>query len=136
MSAAEGDILYVVDNAGSGTTTGQFNNLTENAIVGTYGGSEWQIDYDVDAATNNLSYGSGNDVALSTVSLAAVPEPSSLALAGSAGLTIAAGLGWQRWRRKTRRRPPHRGQGALDAFSRGRQLRRTGNCSEMPGPRS
>jgi autotransporter-associated beta strand protein len=69
------DILFLINNTGSGATTGTFQ-YADHAEIGTFNGFNWYITYEANnAATPSLS--GGNDVAIYSES---VPEPSTLAL--------------------------------------------------------
>jgi len=70
-----GDMLWIIDNVGSGTLSGTFSNDPVPTLW-----SGWDIFYSADHATNSLS--GGNDVVI-----AQVPEPATLTM-----LIIAAGL--------------------------------------------
>ena len=69
------DILFLVNNTGSGTTTGMFQ-YADNAKIGTFDGCNWYITYDAnDTASPSLN--GGNDVAIYSIP---VPEPATLVL--------------------------------------------------------
>jgi hypothetical protein len=68
------DILFLVNNTGTGSTSGMFQ-YADNAYVGAYDGFNWYITYDAsNAVTPSLN--GGNDVAI----YSAVPEPSAVVL--------------------------------------------------------
>jgi autotransporter-associated beta strand protein len=71
-------LLFLINNTGSGTTTGEFQ-YADDERIGTFNGYDWFITYDA----NNVaipSLNGGNDVAIYSV----VPEPSSMILLGFA----------------------------------------------------
>lgn len=83
-TAAGGDKLYIINAVSDAlTVTGTFAGLADDALVTSYGSQDWFITYNANAQENSLD--GGNDVALYTTA-AAVPEPTSLALLGLAGL--------------------------------------------------
>ncbi len=84
FAAQLGDAVFIIDNAGTGSTLGTFQ-YAEGEMVGKYNGRPWIITYLADYGTLALS--GGNDVALY-----AIPEPASLALLALAGLAT--------WRRR------------------------------------
>ncbi len=85
------DILFLINNTGTGATTGTFQ-YADNANIGTFDGFDWYITYDANNAASP-SLDGGNDVAIYS---RAVPEPSGLLLAmmGIAGLLAYV------WRRR------------------------------------
>jgi autotransporter-associated beta strand protein len=70
------DILFLINNTGSGATTGSFQ-FADNSKIGTFNGRDWYITYD---ANNSVtpSLNGGNDVAIYTV-----PEPGMFVLLAS-----------------------------------------------------
>jgi fibronectin-binding autotransporter adhesin len=73
--ATVGDQLWIIRNDTGGDLTGTFSNAADGTVVANFAGINWQVFYNADYATGALS--GGNDVLL-----AAVPEPSTLLLAG------------------------------------------------------
>ena len=82
------DILFVVNNIGSGATTGTFQ-YADNAQIGAFNGYDWYITYDANNTTLP-SLNGGNDVAIYSV-----PEPSSLVLLGIGVVSLLA-YAWRR----------------------------------------
>ena len=69
------DILFLIDDTGTGTISGTFQ-YPDDAKIGTFNGFDWYITYDAnDGASPSIS--GGNDVAVYSK---LVPEPSALAL--------------------------------------------------------
>jgi hypothetical protein len=68
--------LFLINNTGSGATTGSFQ-FADNSKIGTFNGRDWYITYD---ANNSVtpSLNGGNDVAIYTV-----PEPGMFVLLAS-----------------------------------------------------
>ena len=75
------DVLWVLLNNTTGSTTGIFSGLADNATFANYGGFDWKITYDANSATTALS--GGNDVAIYAVPS---PEPGT-------GALVIAGIG-------------------------------------------
>jgi hypothetical protein len=76
-----GDFIWILNNSGTGATSGYFNGLSEGSMV-SIGGADFYIYYNAQYGTTNLT--GGNDVVL-----AAVPEPAALGiLVGGAALGI------------------------------------------------
>ena len=73
------EILFLIDNTGGGTTTGQFQ-YADGADIGLYNGYDWHITYTANNAVIP-SLNGGNDVAIYVV-----PEPSILMLLGVAAI--------------------------------------------------
>ncbi len=89
------DILFLINNTGTGATTGTFQ-YADHAEIGTFNGFNWYITYEAnDAAVPSLS--GGNDVAIYSEP---VPEPSALALL-VAGLFGSFAFAWARQRNRT-----------------------------------
>lgn len=89
------DVLAIIDNTGTGTTSGFFAGLTNGSVVpemSVLGLGNWYIFYNADLAAGQL-FG-GNDVVLTPT-----PEPASVFGIG------AAGLGATGWVRRRRSRP-------------------------------
>jgi autotransporter-associated beta strand protein len=82
FSPAGNDILFLIDNTGTNTTTGRFQ-YADDEIIGHFNGYDWFITYDANNA-GLPSLNGGNDVAVYSV----VPEPAQLLL-----LALAAGCG-------------------------------------------
>jgi autotransporter-associated beta strand protein len=80
FSATYGDVLYIIDNQGAGSTIGTFN-YADDSLVGGFGGRRWFITYDAVAGLGLAGLDGGNDVALY-----AVPEPASALFLATAGL--------------------------------------------------
>lgn len=78
------DTLILIDNTGSGPTTGQFQ-YADDEKIGTFNGVDWYITYDADNGTIPSRNG-GNDVAIYSV-----PEPGQIALliSACAGIMLA-----------------------------------------------
>jgi fibronectin-binding autotransporter adhesin len=86
------DMLFVINNTGSGVTTGRFQ-FADDALIGRFNGCDWYITYDANnAAIPSLN--GGNDVAIYSV---AVPEPSVLTVLLTA---LAAFVCWKQMRRR------------------------------------
>ena len=86
------DILFLVNNTGSGATTGMFQ-YADNARIGTFDGCNWYITYDAnDVASPSLN--GGNDVAIYSL---AVPEPATLVLLAT-GLLGLLCFAWRKRR--------------------------------------
>ena len=89
FSPAIDDYLWIIDNTGSGTTSGYFTGLDDGSFVDV-NGRRFYVYYNADHDTAGLL--GGNDVLLTSV-----PEPSTLAmLLGLAGIGL---MGWMRRRR-------------------------------------
>jgi autotransporter-associated beta strand protein len=84
------DILIIVNNTGTGATTGMFQ-YADNAKIGRFDGFDWYITYDANNA-GTPSLNGGNDVAIYS---AAVPEPSVLILLGIGAISLLA-YAWRR----------------------------------------
>jgi hypothetical protein len=89
FSAPYGSEFWIVDNTGTGTTTGFFSGLPEGSLIAGFGGTSFNIYYDANRSANTLT--GGNDVLL-----VAVPEPAT------AGIAVV-GLGIALCRRRRRR---------------------------------
>ena len=88
FTPAASDILFLVNNTGSGLTSGTFQ-YADKSLIGMFDGYKWYITYEAnDAGTPSLS--GGNDVAIY-----AVPEPATLALLGVGAIGLV-GCAWQR----------------------------------------
>jgi hypothetical protein len=88
------DVLFLINNTGTGTTTGTFQ-YEDNSKIGNFNGFDWYITYDANN-TSTPALDGGNDVAIYTV----VPEPGGLFLIVSA---LLAGLFLARTRKAERR---------------------------------
>lgn len=88
---AVGDLLWIINNSGSGSTTGYFNGLAQGATL-TLAGQEFSVSYTGDYGTTNAYSTSGNDMVL-----VAAPEPSTWAML--IGGLAAAGFYWRRQRK-------------------------------------
>ena len=92
FTPAAGDILFLVNNTGSGLTTGTFQ-YADKSEIGVFDGYKWYITYEAnDAGTPSVT--GGNDVAIYTV-----PEPATLALLGVGAIGLVT-YGWRRRRAK------------------------------------
>ncbi len=87
------DLMFVINNTGSGATTGTFQ-YADDAKLGTFDGYDWYITYDANNAVSP-SLNGGNDVAIYSV-----PEPSALILL-VVGVLALLFYAWQRWIRLT-----------------------------------
>lgn len=88
------DVLYLINNTGTGNTSGAFQ-YADNAKIGTFDGFDWYITYDANNAASP-SLDGGNDVAVYCV---AVPEPTMAALLFVGGLLCMTVFAWQNRRR-------------------------------------
>ena len=84
------DVLFLINNTGSGATTGTFQ-YADNSKIGTFDGFNWYITYDANNVASP-SLNGGNDVAIYSV---AVPEPATLVLL-AAGLLSLLAFAWRR----------------------------------------
>lgn len=91
FTPAGNDILFLVNNTGSGTITGLFQ-YADDEKIGAFNGYDWFITYDANNA-GAPSLNGGNDVAIYSV----VPEPSQIAL-----LVFAAGGLYGLWRKRAK----------------------------------
>jgi autotransporter-associated beta strand protein len=82
------DILILINNTGTGATTGIFQ-YADNAKIGRFDGCDWYITYD---ASNGVtpSLNGGNDVAIYSV-----PEPATLTLV-AVSLAALLAYGWRK----------------------------------------
>jgi autotransporter-associated beta strand protein/T5SS/PEP-CTERM-associated repeat protein len=78
--------LWIVKNDTAGTLSGAFSNYANGASLGLHDGRSWNLYYNADAATGNLT--GGNDVLI-----APVPEPATIILLA---LSALAALVWSR----------------------------------------
>jgi autotransporter-associated beta strand protein len=90
------DILFLINNAGTGATTGAFQ-YADDAKIGTFNGFDWYISYDADNGVSP-SFTGGNDVAICSFP---VPEPATLALLVVA-LPGSLLLTWRKLRHRSR----------------------------------
>jgi hypothetical protein len=81
---APADVLVILRNDGTGTTTGQFAGVAEGAPI-TVGSTTAFVFYDYDTTTGLI--GLGNDVAVTFVP---VPEPTTVLGLATAGLGFGA----------------------------------------------
>jgi T5SS/PEP-CTERM-associated repeat protein/autotransporter-associated beta strand protein len=81
--------LWIVKNDTAGTLSGAFSNYVSGASLGLHDGRSWNLYYNADAATGNLT--GGNDVLI-----APVPEPTTIVLLALSALAALV------WRRKSR----------------------------------
>ena len=92
ITPAVGTEFWIIDNTGSGATTGNFDGLPEGSLV-SVGGDYFNIYYNADHATDSLT--GGNDVLL----VATTPEPGS-------AVCLLAGVGMAALQRRRRRAKP------------------------------
>ena len=82
------DILFLINNTGTGATTATFQ-YADNSKIGTFDGCDWYITYDANN-TVSPSLDGCNDMAIYSV---AVPEPSELVLLATGLLSLLAYAG-------------------------------------------